>query len=187
MTSWMARKVVREPAFFERVPDVLVDWVAYAGLCATCHRRRSTRQSKQSPPIGTDARSRQRPRHMGPREGVRARGAQRRRRSQRPGRARRVRRAVQRTAPRRPTPPHSRDAINALRPAITGGKNHEHIRGLLVILDTSQPYDRMATLSQPAHNGSGHALPGCISHAESGCPCAISPPLAPSGAVSRDE
>lgn len=31
MTSWMARKVVREPAFFERVPDVLVDWVAYAG------------------------------------------------------------------------------------------------------------------------------------------------------------
>jgi hypothetical protein len=31
MTSWIARKVVREPAFFERVPDVLVDWVAYAG------------------------------------------------------------------------------------------------------------------------------------------------------------
>jgi hypothetical protein len=31
MTSWIARKVIREPAFFERVPDVLVDWVAYAG------------------------------------------------------------------------------------------------------------------------------------------------------------
>jgi hypothetical protein len=31
MTSWIERKVIREPAFFERVPDVLVDWVAYAG------------------------------------------------------------------------------------------------------------------------------------------------------------
>ena len=31
MTSWIARKVIRRPAFFERVPDVLVDWVAYAG------------------------------------------------------------------------------------------------------------------------------------------------------------
>ena len=31
MTSWIARKVVREAAVFERVPDVLVDWVAYAG------------------------------------------------------------------------------------------------------------------------------------------------------------
>ncbi|HWD70863.1 MAG TPA: hypothetical protein VG293_11780 [Solirubrobacteraceae bacterium] len=31
MTNWVARKVVREPAFFERLPDVLVDWVAYAG------------------------------------------------------------------------------------------------------------------------------------------------------------
>jgi hypothetical protein len=31
MTRWIARKVIREPAFFERVPDVLVDWVAHAG------------------------------------------------------------------------------------------------------------------------------------------------------------
>src|SRR4051812_6684683 len=31
MTSWLARKVLREPAFFSRVPDVLRDWVAYAG------------------------------------------------------------------------------------------------------------------------------------------------------------
>ncbi|MGP0049722.1 MAG: hypothetical protein ACLPZR_12860 [Solirubrobacteraceae bacterium] len=31
MTSWIARKVIRGPAFFERVPDVLVDWVRYAG------------------------------------------------------------------------------------------------------------------------------------------------------------
>ena len=31
MTSWIARKVIREPAFFELVPDVLPDWVAYAG------------------------------------------------------------------------------------------------------------------------------------------------------------
>ena len=31
MTSWIARRVIREPAFFERVPDLLPDWVAYAG------------------------------------------------------------------------------------------------------------------------------------------------------------
>ncbi len=31
MTGWIARKVIREPAFFERVSDVLPDWVAYAG------------------------------------------------------------------------------------------------------------------------------------------------------------
>ena len=31
MTSWLARKVAREPAFFNRVPDVLRDWVAYTG------------------------------------------------------------------------------------------------------------------------------------------------------------
>jgi hypothetical protein len=31
MTSWLARKIAREPEFFERVPDVLPDWVAYAG------------------------------------------------------------------------------------------------------------------------------------------------------------
>ena len=31
MTSWLARKVTREPGFFERVPDVLSDWVKYAG------------------------------------------------------------------------------------------------------------------------------------------------------------
>jgi hypothetical protein len=31
MTSWIARRVIREPAFFERVSDVLPDWVAYAG------------------------------------------------------------------------------------------------------------------------------------------------------------
>jgi hypothetical protein len=31
MTSWLARKVGREPTFFERVADVLRDWVAYAG------------------------------------------------------------------------------------------------------------------------------------------------------------
>ena len=34
MTDWLARKVAREPEFFARVPDVLRDWVAYAG-----HRR----------------------------------------------------------------------------------------------------------------------------------------------------
>jgi hypothetical protein len=31
MTSWLARKVTREPEFFVRVPDVLRDWVKYAG------------------------------------------------------------------------------------------------------------------------------------------------------------
>jgi hypothetical protein len=31
MTSWLARKVTREPGFFERVPEVLCDWVKYAG------------------------------------------------------------------------------------------------------------------------------------------------------------
>jgi hypothetical protein len=31
MTSWLARKATREPGFFERVPDVLCDWVKYAG------------------------------------------------------------------------------------------------------------------------------------------------------------
>ncbi|HKH17952.1 MAG TPA: hypothetical protein VKA57_10530 [Solirubrobacteraceae bacterium] len=31
MTSWLARKVAREPEFFARVPEVLRDWVAYAG------------------------------------------------------------------------------------------------------------------------------------------------------------
>ncbi|MDX6661512.1 MAG: hypothetical protein QOJ55_2334 [Solirubrobacteraceae bacterium] len=31
MTSWLARKVTREPGFFQRIPDVLRDWVKYAG------------------------------------------------------------------------------------------------------------------------------------------------------------
>jgi hypothetical protein len=31
MTSWLARKVAREPAFFTRVGHVLPDWVRYAG------------------------------------------------------------------------------------------------------------------------------------------------------------
>jgi len=31
MTSWLARKVTREPAFFKRVPEVVRDWVVYAG------------------------------------------------------------------------------------------------------------------------------------------------------------
>ena len=31
MTSWLARKVTREPEFFTHVPDVLRDWVSYAG------------------------------------------------------------------------------------------------------------------------------------------------------------
>jgi hypothetical protein len=31
MTGWLARKVTREPEFFTRVPDVLRDWVKYAG------------------------------------------------------------------------------------------------------------------------------------------------------------
>jgi hypothetical protein len=31
MTDWLARKVAREPEFFARVPEVLSDWVAYAG------------------------------------------------------------------------------------------------------------------------------------------------------------
>jgi hypothetical protein len=30
MTSWLARKVTRDPGFFQRVPDVLRDWVKYA-------------------------------------------------------------------------------------------------------------------------------------------------------------
>lgn len=34
MTGWIGRKVIREPAFFELVPEVLPDWVAYA-----CHLR----------------------------------------------------------------------------------------------------------------------------------------------------
>jgi hypothetical protein len=31
MVSWLPRKVVRDPAFFERVAEVLPDWVRYAG------------------------------------------------------------------------------------------------------------------------------------------------------------
>jgi len=31
MTDWLVRKVTREPQFFGRVPDVLRDWVKYAG------------------------------------------------------------------------------------------------------------------------------------------------------------
>ena len=31
MTSWLARKVTRHPEFFARVPEVLHDWVSYAG------------------------------------------------------------------------------------------------------------------------------------------------------------
>jgi hypothetical protein len=31
MTSWLARKVARDPDFFARVPEVLRDWVRYAG------------------------------------------------------------------------------------------------------------------------------------------------------------
>lgn len=31
MTSWLARKVSREPRFFERVPEVLREWVKFAG------------------------------------------------------------------------------------------------------------------------------------------------------------
>ena len=31
MLDWLARKVTREPGLFERVPDVLRDWVRYAG------------------------------------------------------------------------------------------------------------------------------------------------------------
>ncbi len=31
MTGWVARKVIREPAYFELMPEVLADWVAYAG------------------------------------------------------------------------------------------------------------------------------------------------------------
>jgi len=31
MTSWLARKVTRDPGFFTGVPDVLCDWVMYAG------------------------------------------------------------------------------------------------------------------------------------------------------------
>jgi hypothetical protein len=30
MVSWLARKVIREPEWFELAPDVLPDWVAYA-------------------------------------------------------------------------------------------------------------------------------------------------------------
>jgi hypothetical protein len=31
MTSWLARKVTRDPEFFARVPEVLLDWVRFAG------------------------------------------------------------------------------------------------------------------------------------------------------------
>jgi hypothetical protein len=31
MLDWLARKVTREPEVFERLPDVLQDWVRYAG------------------------------------------------------------------------------------------------------------------------------------------------------------
>jgi hypothetical protein len=31
MTGWLARKVIRERSFFEHVPEVLPDWVAFAG------------------------------------------------------------------------------------------------------------------------------------------------------------
>ena len=31
MVDWLARKVTEEPAFFARVPEVLADWVRYAG------------------------------------------------------------------------------------------------------------------------------------------------------------
>ena len=31
MLDWLACKVTREPDFFERLPDVLQDWVRYAG------------------------------------------------------------------------------------------------------------------------------------------------------------
>jgi hypothetical protein len=31
MTSWLARKVTRDPEFFAGVPEVLPDWVRYAG------------------------------------------------------------------------------------------------------------------------------------------------------------
>jgi hypothetical protein len=31
MTSWLARKIAREPVFFERVVEVLPDWVRYVG------------------------------------------------------------------------------------------------------------------------------------------------------------
>jgi hypothetical protein len=31
MLDWLGRKISEEPAFFERVPEVLADWVRYAG------------------------------------------------------------------------------------------------------------------------------------------------------------
>ena len=31
MLEWVVRKVTRSPAFFEQLPDVLADWVRYAG------------------------------------------------------------------------------------------------------------------------------------------------------------
>jgi hypothetical protein len=31
MTSWLARKIARAPVFFDRVVEVLPDWVRYAG------------------------------------------------------------------------------------------------------------------------------------------------------------
>jgi len=33
MTGWLPRKIAREPEFFQRVPQVLRDWVTYAGRC----------------------------------------------------------------------------------------------------------------------------------------------------------
>lgn len=38
-----------------------------------------------------------------------------------------------------------RDAINALRPAITGGENHDHNRGKLMILDTAARFNTSTT------------------------------------------
>ena len=31
MLDWLGRKITEEPAFFERLPEVLTDWVRYAG------------------------------------------------------------------------------------------------------------------------------------------------------------
>ena len=49
MTGWLPRKVLREPAFFESVTEVLPDWVAYGGA------RRGVRGKALSEAMGTVA------------------------------------------------------------------------------------------------------------------------------------
>ena len=69
MLDWLARKVTREPGLFERVPDVLRDWVRYAvrrrgvpedmlreAVDAVAHFEREMLETATSPPPGAPRR-----------------------------------------------------------------------------------------------------------------------------------